>query len=79
MGARKLTYNTLYCIRSYKETSNGGNSYTTQFRQYDHRLGRWKSLDPLAGKFPSMSPFVAFNDNPIYFVDPLGLEGEVIL
>ena len=23
-----------------------------------------------------MSPYVAFNNNPIYFVDPLGLEGE---
>jgi len=59
-----------------KEVSGTGNSYTTQFRQYDPRLGRWKSIDPLAGKFPSMSPFVAFNNNPIYFVDPLGLEGE---
>lgn len=59
-----------------KEVSGQGNSYTTQFRQYDPRLGRWKSLDPLAGKFPGMSPFVAFNDNPLYFTDPLGLEGD---
>jgi len=57
------------------EVSGNGNSYTTQFRQYDPRLGRWKSLDPLAGKYPGQSPFVGFNDNPIYFVDPLGLEG----
>ena len=56
------------------EVSGHGNSYTTQFRQYDPRLGRWKSLDPLAGKYPGMSPFTAFNDNPVYFVDPLGLE-----
>ena len=76
MGARKLSYNTLYCIRSYKEVSGSGNSYTTQFIQYDPRLGRWKSLDPLAGKFPNQSPFCAFNNNPLYFTDPLGLEGE---
>jgi hypothetical protein len=27
-------------------------------------------------EYPMMSPYVAFNNNPIYFVDPLGLEGE---
>ena len=57
------------------EVSGNGNSYTTQFRQYDPRLGRWKSLDPMMRKYPSMSPYVAYNNNPIYFVDPLGLEG----
>lgn len=53
-----------------------GNSYTTEFRQYDPRLGRWLSLDPLMHEFPWMSPYVAFNNNPIFFIDPLGLEGE---
>ncbi|MGJ8661630.1 MAG: T6SS effector amidase Tae4 family protein, partial [Bacteroidota bacterium] len=59
------------------EVSGNGNSYTTEFRQYDPRLGRWKSLDPLMVKFPWMSPYVAFNNNPILFTDPLGLESEV--
>jgi RHS repeat-associated protein len=59
-----------------KEMSGNGNSYTTEFRQYDPRLGRWKSLDPLMAKYPMMSPYVAFNNNPVYFVDPLGLEGN---
>jgi RHS repeat-associated protein len=58
-----------------KEVSGNGNSYTTQFRQYDPRLGRWKSLDPLAGIQPSSSPYFAFNNNPIFFVDPSGLIG----
>ncbi len=49
-----------------------GNSYTTYFRQYDSRLGKWFSTDPLAASFASMSPYVAFNDNPIIFVDPRG-------
>jgi RHS repeat-associated protein len=57
------------------EVSGNGNSYTTEFRQYDPRLGRWKSLDPLMAKFPHSSPYVAFNNNPVYYVDPLGLEG----
>jgi RHS repeat-associated protein len=58
------------------EMKGGGNSYTTEFRQYDPRLGRWLSLDPLMAKYPSMSPYVAFNNNPILYTDPTGLEGE---
>ncbi|MNK04933.1 hypothetical protein D3C87_228060 [compost metagenome] len=59
-----------------KEMHGEGNSYTTEFRQYDPRLGRWLSLDPLMADYPGMSPYVAFNDNPVYYVDPLGLEGD---
>lgn len=58
------------------EIKGAGNSYTTEFRQYDPRLGRWLSLDPLMLKFPWQSPYVAFNNNPIRYSDPLGLEGE---
>ena len=57
------------------EFKGDGNSYTTEFRQLDPRLGRWLSVDPLMAKYPMMSPYVAFNNNPIFFVDPLGLEG----
>lgn len=58
------------------EVSGNGNSYTTEFRQYDPRLGRWKSLDPLMGMFPSMSPYCAFDNNPIYYTDIYGLSSE---
>jgi len=54
------------------EVSGNGNSYTTQFRQYDPRLGRWKSLDPLAGKFHYQSPYVAMDNNPILYTDTKG-------
>jgi RHS repeat-associated protein len=56
------------------EVKGNGNSYTTEFRQYDPRLGRWLSLDPLMMKFPWMSPYVAFDNNPVLYVDPYGLE-----
>ncbi|GAA0875182.1 hypothetical protein GCM10009118_15910 [Wandonia haliotis] len=56
------------------EVSGNGNSYTTEFRQYDPRLGRWKSLDPLMSKFPHISPYVGFANNPVYYTDPYGLE-----
>lgn len=58
------------------EVSGNGNSYTTEFRQYDPRLGRWKSLDPLMKRFPWMSPYVAFNDNPVRYLDPYGLSSQ---
>jgi RHS repeat-associated protein len=54
------------------EVKGSGNSYTTEFRQYDARVGRWLSLDPLMGKFPWQSPYVAFDNNPLYYTDPNG-------
>jgi hypothetical protein len=40
---------------------------------------RWLSLDPLAQKFPSASPYVGMGNNPIYFVDPDGREKIVVV
>ena len=57
-----------------ENTVNGeGNMYSTEFRMFDARLGRWMSLDPLMDQFPWMSPFVGMDNNPISLVDPLGL------
>jgi RHS repeat-associated protein len=58
------------------EINGEGNEYTTEFRQYDARLGRWLSLDPLFRNFPWQSPYAAFDNNPIIIKDPLGLAGE---
>lgn len=58
------------------EVKGSGNSYTTEFRQYDPRLGRWLTLDPLMAKYPWASPYNAFNDNPMRFTDREGLEGN---
>ena len=55
------------------EWNGEGNSYTTEFRQYDPRVGRWLSLDPLMAQFPDVSAYVAYSNNPIYFIDPTGL------
>jgi len=58
------------------ELKGEGNSLNTEFRQYDPRLGKWLSLDPLMAKYPFQSPYAGFNNNPIYFADPSGLEGD---
>jgi RHS repeat-associated protein len=49
-------------------------SYTTEFRQYDPRVGRWMSVDILL--LPAESPFAAMSNNPVFFMDPLGASSE---
>ena len=56
------------------EVYGEGNSYTTEFRQLDVRLGRWLSLDPVVHH--NMSPYVTFDNNPIWIIDPSGADGE---
>ena len=52
------------------EVKGEGNSYTTEFRQYDPRVGRWLSLDPVTHHH--FSPYNGFDNNPIYYKDPNG-------
>ena len=50
------------------------NSYTTFFREFDSRLGRWWSIDPKVASQPNQSPFCSMDNNPIRFNDPMGDE-----
>jgi RHS repeat-associated protein len=54
------------------DVKGNGNSYTTEFRQYDPRIGRWLSLDPLSQEFPWQSPYNSMSNNPILRIDPKG-------
>lgn len=54
------------------EVKGSGNSYTTEFRLLDPRLGRWLSIDPLAAQFPWQSPYVSMDNNPVNLNDVLG-------
>jgi RHS repeat-associated protein len=53
-----------------------GNSYTTDYRFLDVRIGRWLSLDPLMARYPHQSPFCAMDNNPIVLNDPRGLSTD---
>lgn len=41
-------------------------------RQYDSFIGRWTTMDPLAEKYPSVSPYAYCAGNPVMFVDDGG-------
>lgn len=47
-------------------------AYDFGARMYDARLGIFTSVDPLAHQFASWSPYAAFKNNPIIFIDPDG-------
>ena len=42
-------------------------------RWYDPAIARWNAVDPLAEEYPSLSPFVYTNNNPIKYIDPNGM------
>ena len=54
------------------EVKGQGNSYTTHFRQYDPRVGRWLSIDPILKAHES--PYVWNTNNPIVYNDVLGAD-----
>ncbi len=43
-------------------------------RYLDMKTSLWLTIDPLAEKFPNQSPYAFCNNNPVYFVDPNGME-----
>jgi RHS repeat-associated protein len=45
-------------------------------RYYDSDLSVWLSVDPMADKYPGISPFAYTYNNPINYRDLFGLEGE---
>jgi RHS repeat-associated protein len=56
-----------------QDSSIADDQYTTYFRMYDARLGRWMSIDPVT--HVGESPYVAMNNSPIIVVDPSGASG----
>ncbi len=59
------------------ETYGDGNALDFGARIYDARLGRWLSVDPSQAKYPHLSPYNAFENNPVFFNDPDGKDAGV--
>src|ERR1041385_3255942 len=60
------------CEMDNEVHGNTGDFYTTDAREYDARLGRWLTTDPVVK--PWESPYAGFSNNPIYYDDPSGLD-----
>jgi RHS repeat-associated protein len=63
------------CIEQNEYEDVNGDSYGLDWydfaaRSYDPQIGRWMQPDPL---MQHASPYLAMGDNPVSFVDPLGL------
>jgi len=77
-GMKHSGYNSGNLQANYKYKYNGKelqdelglNVYDMDMRQYDPAIGRWVVQDPIVHL--DVSPYSAFNNNPIYFADPSG-------
>lgn len=54
------------------EVKGDGNSYDFGARMLDPRIGRWLTIDPVSGKYPSIAPYVFCINAPVRFIDPNG-------
>ncbi len=54
-----------------------GSTYDFGARLYDARIGRWMACDPLAEKYPYLSPYSFVANSPLVFIDPDGKDIDI--
>lgn len=78
-GSHQNDRNSHYRYRyNGKEWEDALGWYDYGARWYDPSIGRWGQVDPLAETMPEWSPYNFTFNNPLSFIDPLGLSPESI-
>ncbi len=64
-----------------KEKDNNINEGDYDFgaRIYNSKLGKWLSTDPLQKKYPSLSPYLMTNNNPVIYKDIDGRDFVIVI
>jgi RHS repeat-associated protein len=77
-GRQWSVYSTLdsadyrYGFNGKEADSEFNSNYDFVARIYNPQIARWLSVDPAASMYPSMAPYMAFGNNPLYYIDPGG-------
>ena len=70
--SQRIDWQTRYTF-SAKEKDKNTRYHYFGARYYDSETSVWLSVDPLAKKYPSMSPYMYTAGNPVMLVDPNGM------
>jgi len=73
VNQRTSSFSSMYTFSAKEKDTETGYSYFGA-RYYSSDLSIWLSVDPMADKYPSMSPYVYCANNPVRCVDPNGEE-----
>ena len=72
------SYSARYTFSGKERDEETGYSYFGA-RYYNSSYSIWLSVDPMADKYPSLSPYAYCGNNPVKLVDPNGEDYDVVV